>query len=142
MNDTRFMTHKWRFGLGVLGRRGRLVRDLFSSIYLFIEDSSLNTIWEFDRCSFDGEVHIVCGLKLKFHRRVDQLRCHPSPPRKTRSRRCFVRKWRACEDDDYVHAKRNDKDVPRNSRTPKNGKPPSHSVVVRNKVTNCDRTVI
>ena len=72
---------------------------------------------EFDRCSFDGEVHIVCGLKLKFHRRVGQLRCHPSPPRKTRSRRCFVRKWRACEDDDYVHAKRNDKDVPRNSRS-------------------------
>jgi len=23
------MTHKWRFGLGVLGRRGRLVRDLY-----------------------------------------------------------------------------------------------------------------
>jgi hypothetical protein len=29
-----------------------------------------------------------------------------------------------------VHAKCNDKDVPRNSRSPKNGKP-SHSVVVR-----------
>ena len=28
MNDTRFMTKKWRYGLGVLGRRGRLVRDL------------------------------------------------------------------------------------------------------------------
>ena len=40
-----------------------------------------------------------------------------------------------------MHAKRNDKDVPRNSRTPKNGKPPSHSVVVRNKMTNGDRTV-
>ena len=32
-----------------------------------------------------------------------------------------------------MHAKRNDKDVPRNSRSPKNGKP-SRSVVVRNKV--------
>ena len=40
-----------------------------------------------------------------------------------------------------MHAMCNDKDVPRNSRTPKNGKP-SHSVVVRNKVTNGDRTVI
>jgi hypothetical protein len=40
-----------------------------------------------------------------------------------------------------VHAKCNDKDMPRNSRSPKNGKP-SHSVVVRNKVTNGDRTVI
>ena len=29
-----------------------------------------------------------------------------------------------------MHAKCNDKDVPRNSRSPKNGKP-SHSVVVR-----------
>ena len=40
-----------------------------------------------------------------------------------------------------MHAKRNDKDVPRISRTPKNGKP-SHSIVVRHKVTNGDRTVI
>jgi len=40
-----------------------------------------------------------------------------------------------------VHAKCNDKDMPRNSRSPKNGKP-SHSVVLRNKVTNGDRTVI
>jgi len=40
-----------------------------------------------------------------------------------------------------VHAKCNDKDMLRNSRSPKNGKP-SHSVVVRNKVTNGDRTVI
>ena len=39
-----------------------------------------------------------------------------------------------------MHAKCNDKDMPRNSRSPKNGKP-SHSVV-RNKVTNGDRTVI
>ena len=40
-----------------------------------------------------------------------------------------------------VHAKRNDKDVTRNSRSPKKGKA-SHSVVVRNKVKNGDRTVI
>ena len=40
-----------------------------------------------------------------------------------------------------MHAKCNDKNVPRNSRSPINGKP-SHSVVVRNKVTNDDRTVI
>ena len=39
-----------------------------------------------------------------------------------------------------VHAKRNDKDVSLNSRSPKNGKA-SHSVVVRNKMTNGDRTV-
>ena len=40
-----------------------------------------------------------------------------------------------------MHAKRNDKDVSLNSRTAKNGKA-SRSVVVRNKVTNGDRTVI
>ena len=40
-----------------------------------------------------------------------------------------------------VHAKRNDNNVSRNSRSPKKGKA-SHSVVVRNKVTNGDRTVI
>ena len=72
---------------------------------------------------------------------LGQLRRRPPPPRKTRLASCFVQKWRACEDDAYVHAKCNDKDVPRNSRSPKNGKP-SHSVVVRNKVTNGDRTVI
>ena len=31
-------------------------------------------------------------------------------------RRFFVHKWRVSKDDDYVHAKRNDKDVPQNSR--------------------------
>ena len=40
-----------------------------------------------------------------------------------------------------VHAKCIEKNVSLNSRTPKNGKA-SHSVVVRNKVTNGDRTVI
>ena len=94
-----------------------------------------------DAASMKKCTYIVCGLKLKFHRRVGQLRRRPSPPRRTRLCRCFVRKWRACEDDDYMHAKRDDNDVPRNSRSPKNGKP-SHSVVVRNKVTNGDRTVI
>jgi hypothetical protein len=39
-----------------------------------------------------------------------------------------------------VHAKCNDKDVPRNSRSPKTGKR-SQSVVVRIKVANGDRTV-
>jgi hypothetical protein len=39
-----------------------------------------------------------------------------------------------------VHAKCNDKDVPRNSRSPKTGKL-SQSVVVRIKVANGDRTV-
>jgi hypothetical protein len=34
---------------------------------------------------------------------------------------CFVQKWRACEDDAYVHAKCNDKDVPQNSRSQQNG---------------------
>ena len=42
------MTQKWR---------GRLVRDLRSF-----------DCPEFDRCSFDEEVHIVYGLKLNFHR--------------------------------------------------------------------------
>ena len=82
---------------------------------------------EFDRCSFDEEVHIVYGLKLNFHRcsvnfDVDHRLLGDALAS------CFVQKWRASEDDAYVHAKRNDKDVPRNSRTPKNGKP-SHSVV-------------
>ena len=40
-----------------------------------------------------------------------------------------------------VHAECIEKNVSLNSRTPKNGKA-SHSVVVRNKVTNGDRTVI
>ena len=43
-------------------------------------------------------------------------------------RRFFVHKWRACKDGDYVQAKRNDKNVPLNSRLPKNGKA-SHTVV-------------
>ena len=42
-----------------------------------------------------------------------------------------MQKWRACEDDAYVHAKCNDKDVPRNSRSPKTGKL-SQSVVELN----------
>ena len=46
-----------------------------------------------------------------------------------------------CEDDDYVHAKRNDNDVPQNSRRPKTRKA-SHSFVSLQKVTNDDRTVV
>ena len=60
------------------------------------------------------------GLKPNFHRNIGQLR-RPLP-------RFFVHKWRACKDGDYVHAKRNDKNVPLNSRLPKNGKA-SHTVV-------------
>ena len=45
----------------------------------------------------------------------------------------------SCEDDDYVHAKRNDKDVSQNSRRPKTRKA-SHSFVSLQKVTNDDRT--
>ena len=56
------------------------------------------------------------GLKLNFHRYIGQLRRLPPPHQKTPWRRFFVHKRRMCEDDDYVHAKRNDKDVPQNSR--------------------------
>ena len=45
-----------------------------------------------------------------------------------RRRLFFVHKWRMCEDDDYGHAKRNDKDVPQNSRRRRTRKA-SHSVV-------------
>ncbi|ACO68212.1 predicted protein [Micromonas commoda] len=71
---------------------------------------------------------LIHGLKLNFHRYIGQLRRLPSPHQKTPWRRLFVHKWRACEDDDYVHAKRNDKDVPQNSRRPKTRKA-SHSFV-------------
>ena len=70
---------------------------------------------EFDRCSFDEEVHIAYGLKLKFHRcsvnfDVDH--------RLLGRRACVVlRTEMACEDDAYVHAKCNDKDLPRKSRS-------------------------
>ena len=68
------------------------------------------------------------GLKLKFHRYIGQLR-RPLPRlQKTPWRRFIVHTCRACEEDDYVHAKRNDKAVPLNSRRPKNGKA-SHVVV-------------
>ena len=62
------------------------------------------------------------GLKPNFHRNIGQLR-RPLPRlQKTPWRRFIVHKCRACEEDDYVHAKRNDKAVPLNSRRPKNGK--------------------
>ena len=47
----------------------------------------------------------------------------------------------SCEDDDYVHAKRNDNYVPQNSRRRKTRKA-SHSFVSLHKVTNDDRTVV
>ena len=56
------------------------------------------------------------GLKLNFHRYIGQLRRLPPRLWKTPWRRLFVHKWRVCEDDDYVHAKHNDKDFPQNSR--------------------------
>jgi len=68
------------------------------------------------------------SLKLNFHRYIGQLRRLQPPHQKTPWRRFFVYGWRACKDDDYVHAKRNDKDVPQNSRRPRNAKA-SHSVV-------------
>ena len=68
------------------------------------------------------------GLKLNFHRYIGQLRRLSPPHRKTLWRRLFVHKWRACEDDDHVHAKRNDKAVPQNSRRRKTRKA-SHSFV-------------
>ena len=69
------------------------------------------------------------GLKLNFHRHIGQLRCLPPRLQKTPWSRFFVHKWRACKDDDYVHAKRNDKGVPQNSGRPESGKA-SHGVVI------------
>ena len=68
------------------------------------------------------------SLKLNFHRCIGQLRRLPPRLQKTPRRGFFVQKWRACEDNDYVHAKRNDKDAPQNSRRFRNGKA-SHGVV-------------
>ena len=68
------------------------------------------------------------GLKLNFHRCNGQLR-RPLPRlQKTAWRRFIDHTCRACMDDDYVHAKRNDEVVPLNSRRRKNGKA-SHRVV-------------
>ena len=83
------------------------------------------------------------GLKLNFHRYIGQLRRLPSPHQKTPWRRLFVHKWRACEDEDCVHAKRNDKDVPQNNRRRKGTEGVARVVLlVCNKVTNDDRTVV
>ena len=65
---------------------------------------------------------LIHGLKLNFHRYIGQLRRLSPPHRKTPWRRLFVHKWHACEDDDYVHAKRNDKAVLQNNRRPKTRK--------------------
>ena len=56
------------------------------------------------------------GLKLNFHRYIGQLRRLPPPLQNTPWRRFFVHEWRACEDNDYVHAERNDEDVSQNCR--------------------------
>ena len=97
-------------------------------------------IWDESRCSF-GKASvkdalrkatlylIIYGLKLNFHRHIGQLRCLPPRLQKTPWSRFFVHKWRACKDDDYVHAKRNDKGVPQNSGRPESGKA-SHGVVI------------
>ena len=47
-----------------------------------------------------------------------------------------------CENDDCVHAKRNDKVVPQNSRRRKTRKASQSFVSLHNKVTNDDRTVV
>ena len=68
------------------------------------------------------------GLKLNFHRCIGQLR-RPLPRLQKPARRRFIdNSCRVCLDDDYVHAKGNDKAVPLNSRRRKNGKA-SHRVV-------------
>ena len=59
---------------------------------------------------------------------IGQLRRLPPRHQKTPWRQFFVHKWRACEDDDYLHASCNDKDVPQSSRRPESGKA-SHSDV-------------
>ena len=83
------------------------------------------------------------GLKLNFHRYIGQLRRLPPPHQKTPWRRFFVHKWHVCEDGDYVHAERNDKDIPQNSRRRKDTEGVARVVLlVRNKVRNDDRTVV
>jgi len=49
-------------------------------------------------------------FEAEFHRYIGQLRRLPPRLQKTLWRRFFIHKWRACEDDDYVHANRNDED--------------------------------
>ena len=93
-------------------------------------------VWDESRVLIDGAsvkeglraTVLTHSLKLNFHRYIGQLRRLPPRLQKTPWRRLFVHKWRACEDDNYVHAKRNDKDVPQNSCHPQNGKA-SHGVV-------------
>ena len=81
------------------------------------------------------------SLKLNFHRYIGQFRRLPPRLQKTPWRPLFVHKWRACEDDDCVHAKRNDKDVPQNSGRQRHGRRRTY-LLVCNKVTNDNRTVV
>ena len=68
------------------------------------------------------------GLKVNFHRYIGQLRRTLPRLQKTAWRRFIVRRCRVCTDDDYAHAKRNDKAVRLNSGRRKNGEA-SHRVV-------------
>ena len=98
----------------------------------FIWDES-ETFSSFNRWSFSErrtkEGLLKHGLKLIFRRYIGQLRRLPPPHHQETPWRGFlVHKRRACEDDNYGLAKRNDKDVPQNSCRPKKGKA-SRSVV-------------
>ena len=87
-------------------------------------------VWDESRVLIDGAsvkeglraTVLTHSLKLNFHRYIGQFRRLPPRLQKTPWRPLFVHKWRACEDDDCVHAKRNDKDVPQNSGRPKTRK--------------------
>ena len=98
----------------------------------FIWDES-ETFSSFNRWSFSErrtkEGLLKHGLKLIFRRYIGQLRRLPPPHHQETPWRGFlVHKRRACEDDNYGLAKRNDKDVPQNSRRRRTRKA-SHSVV-------------
>ena len=105
----------WDWWTGTFGSRGWFGTSL--------DEASVKPRW---KTHWEGL--LIHGLKLNFHRYIGQIRRLPSPHQKTPWRPLFVHKWRACEDGDYVRAKRNDKDVPQNSCRPKKGKA-SRSVV-------------
>ena len=46
----------------------------------------------------------ILGLKPNFHRYIGQRRRPLARLQKMAWRRFFVHRWRACMDDDYVHA--------------------------------------
>ena len=105
------------------GVRGRLLWDKSETV------SSFNR-WSFGERKTKKGFLAMHGFKLNFHRCIGQLRRLPPPHQKTPWRRLFVHNWRAWEDDDCVHAKRNDKDVPQSSAHPgPENRKASHSVV-------------